>query len=96
VREYSASPKSEVLSTRARFSSLAAKPVESREWITEVLGCVGRVEDGGMREFTNEDLYSLEPELSERHPGDVNIRPRLRQKLQDAIGSSGESQAGSR
>jgi type II restriction enzyme len=32
--------------------------------------------------FTNEDIYAFERELQALHPGNQNIRPKIRQQLQ--------------
>lgn len=85
VRDYSETPKSQVLGTWSRFANLATKPVDTRGWITEVLACVRRIQSQGEIEFHNDDIYQFESELSSRYPANVNIRPKIRQKLQDLV-----------
>jgi type II restriction enzyme len=36
----------------------------------------------GKTEFTNDDAYTLEKKLSELHPDNRNVRPKIRQQLQ--------------
>ena len=53
--------------------------VESRGWAADVLQCVRRLGD---RQFSLAEVYDFESELTRLHPGNRNIRPKIRQKLQ--------------
>lgn len=40
------------------------------------------VESIGKREFEIEDVYAFDRHLSRLHPGNQNVRPKIRQQLQ--------------
>lgn len=62
-----------------RFFFMRDKSVESRGWLVDVLSCVRRVRK---ETFSLADLYAFEEELRDLHPGNRNIRPKIRQQLQ--------------
>lgn len=52
---------------------------ESRGWILDLLVGLQRLKQ---KTFTLTDAYSLETELAMLHPGNRNVRPKIRQQLQ--------------
>jgi type II restriction enzyme len=53
-------------------------PVELRGWTLDVWNILNRLG----REFSLQDVYAFEGHLKELHPGNRNIRPKIRQQLQ--------------
>lgn len=62
-----------------QFSFMQKQTVESRGWLSDVLMCIRRIDD---RTFTLQQVYEFEEELSELHPKNKHIRPKIRQQLQ--------------
>ena len=67
---------------RARFSRI--RPLREirgneRGWTLDVLRAVRSL---GKIEFTNEEAYTLVPQLQQQHPGNRHVRDKIRQKLQ--------------
>ncbi|MEO0382022.1 MAG: DpnI domain-containing protein [Pseudomonadota bacterium] len=58
---------------------LDQKRKETRGWLCEVMACIDQFEN---QEFSLADAYTFEPQLSELYPGNLNIRPKIRQQLQ--------------
>lgn len=52
---------------------------EAKGWLVEVMRCVEAI---GRPEFTLHDVYASEARLSAIYPGNNNVRPKIRQKLQ--------------
>ena len=71
-------PKTVVLEQWKQSSRLLDTAPEIRGWVADVLRCVER----SFWTFTNESIYSFEGELAWKHPGNRNIRPKIRQQLQ--------------
>jgi len=68
-----------VRSNWQRFSFMRSQLPESRGWLSDVLSCVHSIDK---KTFTLADVYQHERELARLHPGNVNIRPKIRQQLQ--------------
>jgi type II restriction enzyme len=79
VYEYRAIPSDEVRDQWRQFSFLKNEPPSSRGWTADVLACVREL---GHDAFTLSDVYSFEDHLSELHPLNKNVRPKIRQQLQ--------------
>ncbi|HEV8594556.1 MAG TPA: DpnI domain-containing protein [Thermoplasmata archaeon] len=62
-----------------RFAFVREALPEGRGWIGDVLSCVQRL---GKTEFTLNEMYGFAAELGARHPGNKNVRPKIRQQLQ--------------
>jgi type II restriction enzyme len=58
---------------------LASLSVEKRGWTLDVLNAINSLRK---KEFSLTEAYSLEPELSQLHPANRNVRPKVRQQLQ--------------
>lgn len=66
---------------RARWDAtlfLRGRALDARGWLLDVLRCVERL--GGA--FTLAEVYGFEAELAALHPGNSNVRPKVRQQLQ--------------
>lgn len=63
----------------ARVRGLAQLQPSKRGWTVEVLNLIRRLHKP---EFSLAELYERESELRELHPGNKNIRPKIRQQLQ--------------
>lgn len=70
----------EVRESYRRVKPLAKLPVALRGWTLDVLTAVNGL---GKPEFSNLDLYALAPHFEKLHPGNHNIREKLRQQLQN-------------
>ena len=53
--------------------------LESRGWLFDVLHCVNGIDTA---EFSLSQMYQFETVLEEKHPGNHNVRPKIRQQLQ--------------
>lgn len=62
-----------------RFSFLRETSWRARGWTSDVLACVRRLRK---KDFTLQEMYGFEDELSELHPANMHIRPKIRQQLQ--------------
>lgn len=71
--------KDHVLSAVRAGASLMTSNLERRGWLFDVLNCVNRIPKDI---FLLEDVYCFESVLSEKHPENHNIRPKIRQQLQ--------------
>ena len=69
----------EVRAKYEQITRLASLPPESRGWTLDVLRVI---ENLPARAFSNQEIYSFEFELAKLHPGNRNIRPKIRQQLQ--------------
>ena len=72
-------PASHVRDEFARVRSLATIPPSVRGWTLDVLKVAHRI---GKSRFMLRDVYQFEDELQASHPGNHNIRPKIRQQLQ--------------
>ena len=62
-----------------RIKPLASLNVQLRGWALDVLKVIRRL---NKTNFVLSDVYEYEPELAARHPGNLNVRPKIRQQLQ--------------
>lgn len=62
-----------------RTSGLRNKSFKQMGWVADVLLCVERI---GRVEFTLDDVYKFENYLSELHPENNHVKPKIRQQLQ--------------
>ena len=70
---------SQVRKAYNRIRSLEELNVEKRGWTLDVLNAIHSLKK---KEFSLVDAYTLEPELSELHPANRHVRPKIRQQLQ--------------
>ncbi len=71
--------KEDVVSSWERSAGLRSKNFKQMGWVADVLRCVERI---GRAEFTLADVYKFENYLSELHPENNNVKPKIRQQLQ--------------
>lgn len=55
------------------------KQTEAKGWILDIMNCIDVL---NKKDFTLEDIYAFEHELSSIHPNNKNIKPKIRQQLQ--------------
>lgn len=55
------------------------KNIDSKGWILDIMNCIDIL---NKKDFTLQDMYSFEQNLSMIHPENKNIRPKIRQQLQ--------------
>ena len=77
IRDGVVSPKDDVVQGVRRANSITGN-LAARTWLVDTLRCVERLP----REFGLAELYALEAHFQERHPGNRNVKPKLRQQLQ--------------
>jgi len=80
VREGMVRSKLEVREAYRRLRPLERLRVESRGWTLDVLAGIRSL---NKREFSLGEAYSLESHLSALHPANRNVRPKIRQQLQE-------------
>jgi len=79
VRQRIAVPKGDVLEKWEKTSFLRRQNLDAKGWILDVLNCVEQI---GQAEFTLDDVYKFENYLSEMHPDNNHVKPKIRQQLQ--------------
>jgi len=72
-------PWSTVVGAWSRFDFMIRVRPESQGWLRDVLACVQKLPATA---FTLDEAYNFEPMLSELHPSNQNVRPKIRQQLQ--------------
>ncbi|MCK9554819.1 restriction endonuclease [bacterium] len=55
------------------------KEISAKGWLLDVMRCVDKL---GKREFTLDEIYTFEGELSKLHPDNKHIKDKIRQQLQ--------------
>lgn len=68
-----------VVAQARRAAYLYAESMEERGWLLDVLNCVNQVEKPV---FELGEIYGFESWLSQKHPQNHNVRPKIRQQLQ--------------
>jgi len=80
VKQRHVEPKEKVLAEWKKTLFLREeKEISARGWLLDVMRCVEKL---GKREFTLDEMYSFERELSLLHPDNKHIRDKIRQQLQ--------------
>jgi len=80
VRDGQPLPKQSVLAQWKRTLFLRRQNTETRGWLLEVMRCVDSI---GRSDFTLDDVYGFESHLSRLYPDNQNVKPKIRQKLQE-------------
>jgi type II restriction enzyme len=80
IRNSEPRPKEVVLAQWKQTLFLRRQDLEGRGWLVEVMRCI---ESLGKNEFELDDMYRFERKLGELYPNNQNIRPKIRQKLQE-------------
>ena len=73
------SAKEEIRNQFQRIRPLADMKVGLRGWTLDVLKAIRKLNKA---EFSLSDVYQFESELAAMHPGNRNVRPKIRQQLQ--------------
>lgn len=68
-----------ILEKVARAERLFVSNINARGWLLDVLSCVERIPSA---QFSLSQVYGFEAELSAKHPGNNNVKPKIRQQLQ--------------
>lgn len=71
--------KNKVIDTFNKTKFLSGKKQEKRGWMVDVMKCV---EELGKKHFSLDDVYRFTGYLSQLHPENKNIKPKIRQQLQ--------------
>jgi len=79
VKSRKLTPVDVVVSKWERTKFLKSKSLETRGWVLDVLKCVQELKRD---EFSLADVYQFENYLSELHPANNNVKPKIRQQLQ--------------
>jgi len=80
VRDGQIEPKESVLANWQKTLFLREeKEMSAKGWLLDVMRCVEKL---GKREFTLEDVYAFENELSALHPENKHVKDKIRQQLQ--------------
>lgn len=79
VRQRIAVPKDIVLQKWEKTNFLRRQNLDAKGWVLDVLNCVEQI---GQAEFTLDDVYKFENYLSEMHPDNNHVKPKIRQQLQ--------------
>lgn len=80
VRQRQIEPKDKVLSEWKKTLFLRdEKEISARGWLLDVMRCVEKIKK---QEFTLNDVYAFEKELSLLHPENKHIKDKIRQQLQ--------------
>jgi hypothetical protein len=79
VRNGQIESKETVLSQWSKTLFLRDQSPDARGWLIEVMKCVEAI---GKKEFSLEDVYAYEKQLSFLYPDNQNVRPKIRQQLQ--------------
>ena len=55
------------------------KEISAKGWLLDTMLCVEKI---GRKEFSLNEMYAFENELSKKHPGNRHIKDKIRQQLQ--------------
>ncbi len=80
VRQGKIEPKEKVITEWKKTLFLRdEKEVSTKGWLLDIMPCIEKI---GKNEFTLEDVYKFEDELSILHPENKHIKDKIRQQLQ--------------
>lgn len=80
VKDRKIEPKTKVLAEWQKTLFLREeKEISARGWLLDTMTCLEKL---GRKEFTLDDVYAFEKELSKRHPDNRHIKDKIRQQLQ--------------
>lgn len=72
-------PKERICNSYKKVKGLQTQNLDSRGWILDVLSCVERLPE---KEFSLQDVYDFEQELTDKHPDNNFIKDKIRQQMQ--------------
>lgn len=73
-------PSQAVVKQVKRSMLLETSNIDARGWIFDILNCVNAIP---VTEFTLNEVYAFEETLHKKHPDNNNIKPKIRQQLQE-------------
>ena len=73
-------PQKTVIEKVQKGNLLITNDINARGWLFDILNCINKIKT---IEFTLNDIYQFEIELSAKHPQNNNICPKIRQQLQE-------------
>lgn len=80
VRDKQIEPKEKVLADWKKTLFLREeREILTKGWLLDIMRCVDKL---GKKEFTLDEVYAFESELSRLHPGNRHIKDKIRQQLQ--------------
>lgn len=68
-----------IISSIKKSCNLIIKNINRRGWLFDVLTCINMIP---MKIFELKDVYAFDNILKEKHQGNINIHPKIRQQLQ--------------
>lgn len=71
--------KLEILKQINQAQVLHTENILERGWLFDVLNCINAI---GEEEFSLQQMYQFEKVLEQKHPANLNVRPKIRQQLQ--------------
>ncbi len=80
VRDKQIEPKEKVLAEWQKTLFLREeKEITAKGWLLDVMMCVDKL---GCKDFTLDEIYAFEGELSKKHPDNRHVKDKIRQQLQ--------------
>ncbi len=79
VKDEKEQPINMVIDKIQRTNFIKEYKINERGWIIDIFNCINRINS---RNFTLEQMYSYEEELSIKHPNNNHIKDKIRQQLQ--------------
>ncbi len=80
VRNRQVEPKEKVLAEWKKTLFLREeKEIKAKGWLLDVMMCVDKL---GCKDFSLDEIYAFENELSKKHPDNLHIKDKIRQQLQ--------------
>jgi type II restriction enzyme len=80
VKNQVVKPKEKVLAEwRKTLFLREEKEISAKGWLLDIMACVDKLE---RKEFSLDDVYAFESELSKKHPNNRHIKDKIRQQLQ--------------
>jgi type II restriction enzyme len=79
IKDFNIMPETTVRESWRKFLFLKDMRLDSRGWLNDVLAATRKL---GKTEFTLEEIYGFEEELSQMHPDNLHVREKIRQQLQ--------------
>lgn len=80
VKDKQIEPKEKVLADWKKTLFLREeKEIKAKGWLLDVMVCVDKI---GHNNFSLDDVYNFENELSKKHPDNRHIKDKIRQQLQ--------------
>ena len=59
--------------------NMRGRKMDARGWTLDILDCVNKIEN---TEFTLQEMYKFEEELSAKYPDNYHVKDKIRQQLQ--------------